>query len=667
MTNETNNTDNSKASDHVQKGDRKGDLQDSAEIKGRNEAGKELNEGSLNEKALEARQKQFKDGKSYITDKKFKGMTGQKFASAKDLLGDNAYRPLSAELSEKRNQEFRVKGWDPDAAQGKPVNPSGDGRLVDYKPIEHSKSSFSLGVAYETGPQIDSRTPQQKFQDFAVAAAKRATDPEGWKNWAQEESEKFHGIWEGLVEAKDETKAVVAAGFKALTDGTVSQILSHPESVTLPACNAVRGALDAMSKDPELALKVMGQIGNEVIQASENYSKMSGHEKGIVIGKSMFFMINPEGSTEGADAALKIADKVATKVDKVVMETIEQSLKTAQKYSSTLPETAQQTKQMLYEYLQQKGLTGAEMEYAGVPKGYFDGIKPLNENPNILQMQGRISEGAIQSIGKKLETSIPSASERLAGLAKSEDFPDRVTSINRILEMSQRHPEFGLDAEIGLNATRVEHLKQYEEAAQNLAFLSSEAPKDFTGKDVAKFKDIIKDAMDDLSTGIKEGRSAEKLEKTAKSLQRANEYMTEIRKTAEVIFPPGVHEKSFADLSKMFATTEERRELFQGLKRLAYDLKEAGCETLYLDGSFVTRARFPNDFDACWEPIVGKSKNPLFIAETNTEIAARQSKYLGDIFPRFSDEFGDRVRHWQMDQRYGFKKGVLKIDLRKLP
>ena len=31
------------------------------------------------------------------------------------------------------------------------------------------------------------------------------------------------------------------------------------------------------------------------------------------------------------------------------------------------------------------------------------------------------------------------------------------------------------------------------------------------------------------------------------------------------------------------------------------NLKNAGCLTVYLNGSFVTNKEVPNDFDACWE------------------------------------------------------------------
>lgn len=104
------------------------------------------------------------------------------------------------------------------------------GKVLDYKVVQKSKSSFALGMDYED-KDPDTRTPIDKLGDFMEAAKRRATDPEGWKAWAQGQINKLGGIGEGLNEAKDETKAAVAAGWKALTDGTVVEFLSQPSTL----------------------------------------------------------------------------------------------------------------------------------------------------------------------------------------------------------------------------------------------------------------------------------------------------------------------------------------------------------------------------------------------------------------------------------------------------
>jgi hypothetical protein len=82
----------------------------------------------------------------------------------------------------------------------------------------------------------------------------------------------------------------------------------------------------------------------------------------------MFGMVNPEGSTEGAEAALRVADQVATHVDKTVWNAIDQTLMAMKDMT---PDLAAQTKQVLYDYIKDTGLTGQQLEAAGIPRDYF--------------------------------------------------------------------------------------------------------------------------------------------------------------------------------------------------------------------------------------------------------------------------------------------------------
>lgn len=179
---------------------------------------------------------------------------------------------------------------------------------IDYEPQKISESKFALGVDRE---QMEALTPAQKLQDFLQAAARRASDPEGWKAWAQSEINKFAGIGAGLNEAKDDTKRAVAAGWKALTDGSVVEFLSHPGAINRPVFKVVADAFEAMGKDPEAVNHAMEKLGKLVLKASDQYSNLPDYEKGKVIGNAMFAMINPEGDLEDGAAALKVASQPA--------------------------------------------------------------------------------------------------------------------------------------------------------------------------------------------------------------------------------------------------------------------------------------------------------------------------------------------------------------------
>ena len=37
------------------------------------------------------------------------------------------------------------------------------------------------------------------------------------------------------------------------------------------------------------------------------------------------------------------------------------------------------------------------------------------------------------------------------------------------------------------------------------------------------------------------------------------------------------------------------------MTRVSEILKQAGCNRIYIGGSFVTRKTYPNDFDMCWD------------------------------------------------------------------
>lgn len=290
------------------------------------------------------------------------------------LTGDLGNNSAESKAVQARAYEAAGLG-NPNEPVGKPINfVQETGQIIDYKPVQHSQNSFSLGLDYEDKP--DTRTPGEKLKDFMQAAAGRAIDPEGWKTWAQAEINKFAGIGAGLNEAKEDTKSAVAAGWKALTDGTVVEFLSHSNAINAPAFKVVANAFEAMSKDPEAVNKAFETLGKVVMKASEGYGNLPDDEKGKVIGKVMFGMVNPEGDLKDAEAALKVADLVATHVDKAVWDTAAQAMKSVQEVAKSAPEVAQQTKQMLLDYLASKGFNKQQFAMAGVPDGYFEGMEP---------------------------------------------------------------------------------------------------------------------------------------------------------------------------------------------------------------------------------------------------------------------------------------------------
>lgn len=127
--------------------------------------------------------------------------------------------------------------------------------------------------------------------------------------------------------------------------------------------------------------------------------------------------------------------------------------------------------------------------------------------------------------------------------------------------------------------------------------------------------------------------------------------------------PPGVYPATLAEIETRFAVTQHRKRLFSGLKAAAENLKTANCQTLYLNGSFITSKEEPGDYDACWEPLgVDQKVDPVLL----TDRATRKAKYLGDIYPRIPEltEGLDHFKSWQVDRDDNIK-GIIIIDLRE--
>jgi Family of unknown function (DUF6932) len=82
-----------------------------------------------------------------------------------------------------------------------------------------------------------------------------------------------------------------------------------------------------------------------------------------------------------------------------------------------------------------------------------------------------------------------------------------------------------------------------------------------------------------------------------------------------------------------FATNAARQRLFSGFEKVVAALQHANCQTIYLDGSFVTGKPTPDDFDGCWEPAgVQVSKLDPVLLKFKPPRTEQKSKYFGEMF-----------------------------------
>lgn len=135
--------------------------------------------------------------------------------------------------------------------------------------------------------------------------------------------------------------------------------------------------------------------------------------------------------------------------------------------------------------------------------------------------------------------------------------------------------------------------------------------------------------------------------------------------------PPGVHSADWREFSARFGSNAHRQRLLDGLRRALDALKQAGCTTAYVDGSFVTAKDLPNDFDACWDPqgVRVADLDPV-LRTFDPGRATQKAKYLGELFPMTitADPNGATfLEFFQTNRHTGLPKGIVALDLRSLP
>jgi hypothetical protein len=135
------------------------------------------------------------------------------------------------------------------------------------------------------------------------------------------------------------------------------------------------------------------------------------------------------------------------------------------------------------------------------------------------------------------------------------------------------------------------------------------------------------------------------------------------------VLPPGIHMATWDEIVARFGDSTHREELLGGLRAALEDLRAAGCELVYLDGSFVTDKEVPNDFDLCWEMAgVNVALLKPVLRDVSPPRAAQQARYRGDILPNVTERSSGApfVDFFQRDKVTGGTKGIIAINLKEL-
>ena len=130
------------------------------------------------------------------------------------------------------------------------------------------------------------------------------------------------------------------------------------------------------------------------------------------------------------------------------------------------------------------------------------------------------------------------------------------------------------------------------------------------------------------------------------------------------VLPPGIHLTNMEQIEAVFATNFQRQFVFGGLVKAFQDLRAARCPKMYVNGSFVSSAPQPNDFDAAWETegVREEALNPVLLESGSDD---QRLQYWGELYP-VTEKLKPSmqiIEFFQKDKYTGKSKGILLLDL----
>ncbi len=104
---------------------------------------------------------------------------------------------------------------------------------------------------------------------------------------------------------------------------------------------------------------------------------------------------------------------------------------------------------------------------------------------------------------------------------------------------------------------------------------------------------------------------------------------------------------------------------FEGLKKVVKNLRSAGIEGIYIDGSFVGDKEFPNDIDGCWMPKMGLKTEKIdpALLDFSQSRKKMKEKYSVDFFLAnvIEGASGEPFLEFFQTDRDGKRKAIIKI------
>lgn len=126
--------------------------------------------------------------------------------------------------------------------------------------------------------------------------------------------------------------------------------------------------------------------------------------------------------------------------------------------------------------------------------------------------------------------------------------------------------------------------------------------------------------------------------------------------------PVGEHDAEWTEFIERFGWNASRKRLISGLRRMALNLRGAGCGMMIMDGSFVTNVPAPSDYDACCD-FTGMDALMIDLRLLGPK-AVMKAHYLGELRPEQWLADGELTfRKFYQTDRDDRPKGVVRLQL----
>ena len=126
------------------------------------------------------------------------------------------------------------------------------------------------------------------------------------------------------------------------------------------------------------------------------------------------------------------------------------------------------------------------------------------------------------------------------------------------------------------------------------------------------------------------------------------------------LLPPGDHEATLIEIQDRLCWNYRRREIYRGLEYVAGELISHDVETIWVDGSFVTRKERPGDVDVAYELPDGTDPDGWGWLSPGRRRDLKDV-YRVHLFPDWPNQ--PQMKNFFCKDKNGHEKGIIRLIL----